>query len=194
MPISGKELELFESVEFCLALLGALPLPIFMVDETGSCHTLSDLNSPAMKKLENLLPSHGGNVWKLDMTEADSPFVQAVQKARKDNRSTTVKGKWKYKKTLVNNELMLVIHATPAQISGKQYIIVAVEDTTELERLKGLLPICMQCSKIYNDKTSNWDRIDTYISSRTTADFSHGLCPECLKEMKQQMNFDTEKK
>jgi hypothetical protein len=33
MGLSELETKLFDSVEFCLALLGALPMPVFLVDE-----------------------------------------------------------------------------------------------------------------------------------------------------------------
>ncbi len=117
------------------------------------------------------------------MDDEDSLIVKAVKKARNANARVSVKGKWKYKETLIRNEMMVVAHAVPSIISDKQYVIVAAEDTTELERLKGLLPICIQCNKIYNDNTEHWDQLETYISSKTTADFSHGLCPKCSEEM-----------
>lgn len=183
MSIDGKELELFESVEFCLALLGALPLPVFMVDSENNCHTLSDLSGPSFEKLSSIVPEKGKNIWRLNMDEDESLIVKAVKKARKVNERVSVKGKWKYKDSLLRNQMMVVAHAVPAQISGKDYVIVAAEDTTELERLKGLLPICMQCNKIFNDKTENWDKLENYISNKTTADFSHGICPDCSEVM-----------
>lgn len=47
-----------------------------------------------------------------------------------------------------------------------------------VKTLKGLLPICMHCKKIRDDK-GYWDRIEDYITDRTEAEFSHGLCPDC---------------
>ena len=47
-----------------------------------------------------------------------------------------------------------------------------------VKTLKGLLPICMHCHKIRDDK-GYWARIEAYITSRTDAWFSHALCPEC---------------
>jgi len=48
----------------------------------------------------------------------------------------------------------------------------------ELKVLHGLLPICMFCKRI-RDETGAWQRLETYISGHSEADFSHGLCPEC---------------
>jgi|GEM_PF-5825911 hypothetical protein len=46
-----------------------------------------------------------------------------------------------------------------------------------LKTLNGLLPICMHCHKI-RDHRGYWDHIELYISARTDASFTHGLCPE----------------
>lgn len=48
--------------------------------------------------------------------------------------------------------------------------------------LKDFLPICAKCKKIRDDK-GYWHQIELYIRNRTDTEFSHGLCPECLKEM-----------
>lgn len=48
----------------------------------------------------------------------------------------------------------------------------------QLKTLHGLLPICAFCHKIRN-ADGNWERLESYISSRTEADFTHGFCPEC---------------
>jgi hypothetical protein len=47
--------------------------------------------------------------------------------------------------------------------------------------LSGLLPICAGCKKIRND-SGYWEQIEAYISTRTDAMFSHGLCPDCAKQ------------
>ena len=50
-----------------------------------------------------------------------------------------------------------------------------------VQRLEGLLPICSFCKNIRNDK-GRWEPIETYISDRSEAQFSHGLCPDCGKK------------
>ena len=46
--------------------------------------------------------------------------------------------------------------------------------------LEGLLPICSFCKKIRSG--DEWVPVERYIADRSDADFSHGLCPECLRE------------
>ena len=43
--------------------------------------------------------------------------------------------------------------------------------------LEGIIPVCAFCKKIHAD--SNWTAIEQYVSARTDARFSHGLCPTC---------------
>ena len=49
----------------------------------------------------------------------------------------------------------------------------------EVRRLQGLLPICAQCKKIRDDK-GYWREVEDYVREHSEAEFSHGLCPECL--------------
>ena len=49
----------------------------------------------------------------------------------------------------------------------------------QIKRLHGLLPICMHCKKIRDDR-GNWSPVEVYVRERTDAEFSHGLCPHCL--------------
>jgi len=44
--------------------------------------------------------------------------------------------------------------------------------------LEGLLPICSFCKNIRNE-AGEWERMEGYISRRSEAEFSHGVCPSC---------------
>ncbi len=52
----------------------------------------------------------------------------------------------------------------------------------EVKQLQGILPICSNCKKIRDDN-GNWHQIETYIRKHSEAQFSHGLCRECAKEL-----------
>lgn len=51
----------------------------------------------------------------------------------------------------------------------------------EVQRLSGLLPICAWCKKIRDEK-GTWRKLETYITEHSSADFSHGMCPECYEK------------
>jgi hypothetical protein len=48
--------------------------------------------------------------------------------------------------------------------------------------LMGLLPICAECKKI-RDENGKWWPVEAYIASRTEAEFTHTICPECLEKL-----------
>jgi len=51
----------------------------------------------------------------------------------------------------------------------------------EIKTLKGILPICMYCKKIRDD-SGYWSQLEAYIRDHSDANFSHGICPDCMKE------------
>ena len=55
------------------------------------------------------------------------------------------------------------------------------ETLDHIKTLQGILPICMHCHRIRDDHES-WQRIEKYIEQHSDAQFSHGLCPECLEK------------
>jgi len=56
------------------------------------------------------------------------------------------------------------------------------EALTRVKRLQGLLPICSYCKKIRNDR-NYWEKVETYISEHSEAQFSHGICPDCFERV-----------
>ncbi|MBI5464154.1 MAG: PAS domain S-box protein, partial [Ignavibacteriales bacterium] len=51
-----------------------------------------------------------------------------------------------------------------------------------IRALSGMLPICANCKKIRDDK-GYWNQIEKYIMEHSEALFSHGICPDCMKEL-----------
>jgi len=54
--------------------------------------------------------------------------------------------------------------------------------STEMNRLKQMLPICTYCKKIRAD-AGQWQEIEAYITVHTGTTFSHGVCPDCVRQM-----------
>ncbi len=65
----------------------------------------------------------------------------------------------------------------------REKLIVELQNAlAEVRALSGLLPICSSCKKIRDDQ-GYWNQIEVYISSHSTATFSHSICPECAKKL-----------
>lgn len=79
-------------------------------------------------------------------------------------------------------EAFLLITTAPFEYGQETFVIIAFENISELIQLKSLIPICARCKKIRNDK-GYWESIEKYMSERLDVFFSHGLCPDCLKEL-----------
>jgi ligand-binding sensor domain-containing protein len=53
------------------------------------------------------------------------------------------------------------------------------EATAHLKILRGLLPVCAWCRKVRDDD-GYWQQLEDYLQDHSNAEFSHGICPECL--------------
>jgi DNA-binding NtrC family response regulator len=60
------------------------------------------------------------------------------------------------------------------------------EALARVKRLEGLIPICCYCKKIRDDR-NYWENVEDYISRHSAAEFSHGICPECIQKHVQPM-------
>ena len=52
----------------------------------------------------------------------------------------------------------------------------------EVRLLSGLLPICAWCKRVRDEK-DQWQPLEVYIHDHSEADFTHGLCPDCAREL-----------
>lgn len=51
-----------------------------------------------------------------------------------------------------------------------------------LRVLSGLLPICAWCKRVRDEK-EEWQPLELYIHEHSEANFTHGLCPTCAREL-----------
>ena len=70
----------------------------------------------------------------------------------------------------------------------RERLIVELRNALEkVKTLSGLLPICASCKNVRDDR-GYWRRIEGYISERSGAEFSHGLCPDCATELHAELD------
>jgi len=53
------------------------------------------------------------------------------------------------------------------------------EALARVKLLSGLLPICCHCKRI-RDAQGSWTDVEDYLRRHSEADFTHGICSECL--------------
>jgi phosphoserine phosphatase RsbU/P len=52
----------------------------------------------------------------------------------------------------------------------------------EVKVLHGLIPICAKCKRVRTDN-GDWQYLEEYIQAHSEAEFSHGICQVCMKEV-----------
>ena len=57
----------------------------------------------------------------------------------------------------------------------------------KMKYLEGILPVCAACKKI-RDESGGWHHIESYISEKSDAKFSHSICPECAEKLYPKFN------
>lgn len=63
----------------------------------------------------------------------------------------------------------------------RERLIQSLRDVlAKIKRLQGMLPICASCKKIRDDK-GYWNQLEIYIEEHSEAEFTHGICPDCMK-------------
>ena len=67
------------------------------------------------------------------------------------------------------------------------------EALANIKTLSGLIPICANCKKIRKD-SGYWQQMEAYISDHSEAKFSHGICPDCARELYPEFFGNLDKK
>lgn len=137
-------------------------------------------------------------ITQINMLTKDQVYEE-MERAKSEKRNHFI-----FKHCLSNGEVRDVeVFSGPIKFRGKTLLCSIVHDITdriiaenereklikelqdalkEIKTLRGIIPICSHCKKVRND-TGAWDRLDEYIAKESNAEFSHGICPECAKQL-----------
>lgn len=81
-----------------------------------------------------------------------------------------------------------VVNKRRALEKEKENIITELQKSLEeIKTLRSILPICSSCKKIRDDK-GYWHKLESYFAKHSQTDFSHGICPECMKKLYPDFN------
>lgn len=111
-----------------------------------------------------------GIVAKIDLAEIRRPFIRAFIISGLLFVFGTVLGVFLFVK--LTNPIVSGFNETVAQLESVQ---------EEVNTLRGILPICSYCKKIRDDE-GTWNQVEEYVQKRSEANFSHGICPECVQK------------
>jgi PAS domain S-box-containing protein len=192
-----------------LQILDALPFYVLLVDRN---HRILLINRAARDILKaDTLPILGGYCPKIvhgkDEPIAECPLEEAVKTGRSCTREiySRENGRW-FESMVFGTEYrppdggVAYLHlirditerkqAEQSLVEQERRLEEAVEERTaelkktmaEVKVLGGLLPICASCKKIRDDK-GYWNQLESYIQEHSGAEFTHGLCPDCVLKL-----------
>ena len=78
-----------------------------------------------------------------------------------------------------------------AEEERERLIVELQEALAKIKTLRGLIPICAHCKKIRDDQ-GYWNQLEAYIQKHSEAEFSHGICDECAKQLYPEFFRDDE--
>jgi hypothetical protein len=74
----------------------------------------------------------------------------------------------------------------------RERLIAELQDAlANVKTLSGLIPICASCKKVRDDQ-GYWTQIETYLKQHSSAEFSHGLCLECMRKLYPDLSEEVE--
>lgn len=80
-----------------------------------------------------------------------------------------------------NKEIWFLVTGAAFQYQGNELAILTLEEVSELVTLRRIIPLCLHCRKLRDDG-DYWRGVEEYFERYTGTRFSHGICPECMKE------------
>jgi len=95
-----------------------------------------------------------------------------------------------HNRTMVLAMIRDITERKRAETERENLIVELKNALSQVKTLSGLLPICSRCKRIRDDQ-GYWSRLETYITEHSTAQFSHGLCPDCLKHYLDEHDIET---
>lgn len=81
----------------------------------------------------------------------------------------------------------IALYKSKIEKEKKELIIQLTEQNNKIKELSGLIPICANCKKIRDDG-GYWHQVEEYIRQHTQAEFTHSLCPTCMKQLYPEFN------
>jgi hypothetical protein len=81
---------------------------------------------------------------------------------------------------IINTLLRIAMLVVSAGLVNQARLISELRKT--VKTLEGILPICASCKNIRNE-SGTYEQIEAHICRHSKAQFSHGICPECMKKL-----------
>lgn len=186
---------------FLVAALNAIPVPVFVVDERVAILA-------ANRAAEDLFDGHSRELLRLPTGRVlhcmnastahahcgatrmckGCVISEAVRKAAGGTRVVRNRCRMQIVRDGASRDLHMLVTASPYRFDDRRLVLLVLEDMSELIELKTLLPICAGCKKIRDDQ-EYWHHVEQYFQEHLDVQFSHGLCPDCVRKLYPQVDI-----
>ncbi len=193
------EAELAQRTAFLHALIENSPLAIVVLD--AQSHVT--MCNPAFERIFLYREEEIAGADLDSMVAPPESASEATEITKRSERGETVHTTG-HRRRRDGSRVEVEIHGVPLMVNGEMRGAYAIyQDITERRRheaererlvqelqealanvktLRGLLPICASCKKVRDDG-GYWSQIETYLRAHSEAEFSHGICPECARQL-----------
>ena len=172
------------------ATLGRLGYEVVTTEDgTQAWQALQQADAPRLAILDWMMPGLDGvDVCRNVRQRDDVPYIYIILLTARGQKKDVVTG------LEAGADDYLVKPFDPQELSSRITVgkrILELEAALEakvgelkaarshVKQLQGLLPICMHCKKIRDDRDT-WHRVESYIEEHSAAMFTHSLCEECM--------------
>lgn len=190
LPLPAPDLDLLRQI------LDGLPLAIFLVDSDLRIHRLNEAaarslgldpasvirqrTGDAIRCLNAVGAPHGcGTTEACQSCLVRSATAGALLEGHRISQTTQLAIEPAAGPTLSRT---LNVTAAPLAFQGRRFVLLTLEDITELLKLRGLIPRCAWCGRMRDDE-DYWQSVEEYLQTQHDVLVSHGICPDCASRM-----------
>lgn len=170
---------------------------IVTCDGDEAAQQVAEADCPHLIILDWMMPGHDGpEVCKLIRARPDGEAFYVLLLTAKSQKEDIVSGLESgaddyITKPFNRDELRARIQTGQRIIKLNDSLAARIGELEEalnkVETLSGLLPICAYCKRI-RQGDDYWQQVESYIASKSDAEFSHGICPDCYdKHLKDEL-------
>ncbi|WP_372680042.1 PAS domain-containing protein [Desulfosarcina sp.] len=188
------EIDQLVDEKYLRGVLDAFPIPVLIVDKGLTIHDANHaskklLGDDISAKLRELCGDTLGCIHAISRPGGCGTTDFCPECVLRQTSAAVAKGESSFRrlsKMKIQSdgrvqEKTFLVSGAPLQHAGRSYVILTLEDITELTELRKIVPICSFCRKVRDDD-DYWQEVEHYFAKYSTIRFSHGVCPDCRKQ------------
>ena len=202
MDCEQRESQDAARAQYLRTIFDTTPLPTFIVDEDMRIQDCNQAATQFIRRgVELALHRRGGDV--LHCVNAEAKGCGQAEPCKdcviRNSITRSIDGMAAHRQTQKaelrapdGSRASIDLLITTARLPGTESprVLLILEDVSEVNTLRGLLPICARCRKVRDDR-EYWHNIDGYLRNHLNMKLAQGLCPACfaqgLKEAKERL-------